>query len=169
MSTNSSKKRPAEAVDGKFAKAGRAKAMRTGRESAWRCFHRFEETRDNDLMAKLKKTDDDEVKDEIIQNSLIAFADYMASNPIPQQISTGKILGKDGCKQYLGQVKEMIKDQTSHLQVWNRHEELRCFTLRESLGAGNKRELITGNWEFKDPSSRALPIRATDSDLRQCE
>jgi hypothetical protein len=93
----------------------------------------------------------------------------MASNPIPQQISTGKILGKDGCKQYLGQVKEMIKDQTSHLQVWNRHEELRCFTLRESLGAGNKRELITGNWEFKDPSSRALPIRATDSDLRQCE
>jgi hypothetical protein len=41
-------------------------------------------------------------------------------------------------------------------------------TLRESLGAGKKRELIMGNWEFKDPSSQALPIRATDSDLRQC-
>jgi hypothetical protein len=120
-------------------------------------------------MAKLKETDDDEVKDEIIQNSLIAFADYMASNPIPQQNSTGKILGKDGCKQYLGQVKEMIKDQPSHLQVWNRHEELWYFTLRESLGARNKRELIMGNWEFKDPSSRALPIHATDSDLRHCE
>jgi hypothetical protein len=120
-------------------------------------------------MAELEETDNDEVKGGIIQNSLIAFADYMASNPIPQQNSTGKILGKDGCKQYLGQVKEMIKDQTSHLQVWNRHEELWYSTLRESLGAGKKRELITGNWEFKDPSSQALPIRATDSDLRQCK
>jgi hypothetical protein len=34
-------------------------------------------------MAELEETDDDEVKGEIIQNSLIAFADYMASNPIP--------------------------------------------------------------------------------------
>jgi hypothetical protein len=68
MSTNSSKKRPAEAVDGKFAKAGRAKVTRTGRESAWRCFRRFED--------ELEETDDDEVKGEIIQNSLIAFADY---------------------------------------------------------------------------------------------
>ena len=124
MSMNSSKKRPAEAVDGKFAKAGRAKATRTGRESVWRCFRRFEETRDDDLMAELEEMDDNQVKGEIIQNSLITFADYMASNPIPQQNSTGKILGEDGCKQYLGQVKETIKDQMSHLQVWNRHEEL---------------------------------------------
>jgi hypothetical protein len=125
---------------------------------------------DDDLMAELKGMDnDDEVKGEIIQNSLIAFADYMASKPIPQQNSTGKILGKVSCKQYLGQVKEMIKDQMSHLQVWNRYEELWYSTLRESLGAGKKRELIMGNWEFKDPSSRALPIRATDSDLRQCK
>jgi hypothetical protein len=80
----------------------------------------------DDLMAELKEMDNHEVKGEIIQNSLIAFADYMASNPIPQQNSAGKILGKDGCKQYLGQVKEMIKDQMSHLQVWNRHEELWC-------------------------------------------
>ncbi len=57
----------------------------------------------------------------------------------------------------------------SHLQVWNRHEELWYSTLRESLGASKKRELITGNWEFKDPSSQALPIRATNSDLCQCK
>jgi hypothetical protein len=165
MSTNFSKKRPPKAVDGKFAKAGRAKATKTG----GRCFCRFEERRDNNLLAELKEMDDDDVKGEIIQNSLIAFADYMASNPIPQQNSTGKFLGKDGCKQYLGQVREMIKNQTSHLQVWNRNEELWYSTLRESLGARKKRELTTGNWEFKDPSSRALPIHATDSDLRQCK
>jgi hypothetical protein len=94
-----SKKRPAEAVGGKFAEGGRAKATRTGRESAWRCFCQFEETRDDNLMVELEETDDDEVKGEIIQNSLIAFADHMASNPIPQQSSTGKVLGNDGCKQ----------------------------------------------------------------------
>jgi hypothetical protein len=37
------------------------------------------------------------------------------------------------------------------------------------LGAGKKRHLITGNWEFKDPSSRALAIRSTESDLHQSE
>jgi hypothetical protein len=58
--------------------------------AAWRCFRRFEETRDDDLMAELEEMEDGEVKGEIIQNSLIAFADYMASNPIPQHNSTGK-------------------------------------------------------------------------------
>jgi hypothetical protein len=120
-------------------------------------------------MAELEEADDEEVKGEIIQNSLIAFVDYMASNPILQQNGTGKVLGDDGCKQYLGQVKETIKDQTSQLPVWNKHEELWYSRLRESLGAGKKRDLITGNWEFKDPTSRALPIRATESALRQCE
>jgi len=37
------------------------------------------------------------------------------------------------------------------------------------LSTAKKRDLITGNWEFKDPSSRGLPIRATESDLRQSE
>lgn len=55
------------------------------------------------------------------------------------------------------------------MPVWNRHEELWYSTLRESFGTGKKKDLITGNWEFKDPSSRALPIRATESDLRQCK
>jgi hypothetical protein len=50
---------------------------------------------------------------------------------------------KMGASNYLGQVKEMIKDQMSHLQVWNIHEELWYSTLRESLGARKKRKVIT--------------------------
>ena len=52
--------------------------------------------RDDDLMVELQEMDDDEVKGELIQNSLIAFADLMASNPIPQQNSTGRFLAMMG-------------------------------------------------------------------------
>jgi hypothetical protein len=37
------------------------------------------------------------------------------------------------------------------------------------LGAGKKRDLITGNWEFKDPSGHALAIHSTESDVHQSE
>ena len=113
-SKNNNGKRPAEAVDGKFTDAGRAKKTKGGRGSAWQCFRRFEQMRQDDLMAELNETDDDDAKGEIIQTSLIAFVDYMATTPILQQNSTGKVLGEDGCKQYLGSVKEVIKDNTSH-------------------------------------------------------
>jgi hypothetical protein len=41
-------------------------------------------------MEELEETEDDEVKGEVIQNSLIGFVDFMINNPIPQQNNTGK-------------------------------------------------------------------------------
>ena len=68
-------------------------------------------------------------------------------------------------------MKETIKDQMSHLPVWKRHEELWYSTLQESLGAGKKRDLITGNWEFKERPKQSgfTHSRNRKSDLRQCE
>lgn len=58
---------------------------------------RFEQTRDDDLMAELEETDDDEVKGEIIQNSLIAFADYMKSRiPFHNRIPLARFLVTTG-------------------------------------------------------------------------
>jgi hypothetical protein len=75
-------------------------------------------------MEELEETEDDEVKGEVIQNSLIGFVDFMINNQIPQQNNTGKVLGDDGCKQYLSSVKEEIKDTTSNLPVWKNHEDV---------------------------------------------
>lgn len=169
LSSSSIKKRKVDAVDGKFTSSGRSKKTKKGRESAWNCFRRYEQERDDIIMEELEETEDDEVKGEVIQNSLIGFVDFIINNPIPQQNNTGKVLGDDGCKQYLSSVKEEIKDTTSNLPVWKNHEDVWYTALRDSLGAGKKRDLITGNWEFKDPNSRALAICSTESDLRQSE
>jgi hypothetical protein len=163
------KKRKSDALDGKIASVGRAKKTKAGRQSAWNCFRRHEQERDDNIMEELCDVDDDEVKGELIQNALIGFAEYMIDNPVPQQNSTGKVLGDDGCKQYLSSVKEEIKDQTSSLPIWINHEEVWYTELRNRVGTGKKRDLITGAWEFKDPNSRALPIRCAASDLRQSE
>jgi hypothetical protein len=118
------KKRKSDAIDGKIASGGQAKKTTAGRQSAWNCFRRHEQERDDDIMEELHDVEDDEVKGELIQNALIGFAEYMIDTLIPQQNSTGKVLGDNGCKQYLSSVKEEIKDQTSSLPIWINHEEV---------------------------------------------
>jgi hypothetical protein len=153
------KKRKSDAIDGKIASVGQAKKTTAGQQSAWDCFRRHQQERDVNIREELHDVEDDEVKGELIQNALIGFAEYMIDTPIPQQNSTGKVLSDNGCKQYLSSVKEEIKDQTSSWPIWINHEEVWYTALRNRVGTAKKQDLITGTWEFKDPSSRALPIR----------
>jgi len=47
----------------------------------------------------------------------------MIDNDIEQHNNTGKFLSDEGCKQYLGSVKEEIKDVMSTLPIWKNHED----------------------------------------------
>ena len=77
--------------------------------------------RQDDLAAELSEAGDDGAKGEVIQTSLIALVGCVAATPALQRSSAGKALGEGGCKQHLGSVKEVIKDNVSHLPVWEKH------------------------------------------------
>lgn len=169
MSAARSNKRSSTAISGEIAGVGQAKKTRQGRDSAWKCFRRYEEEGDDDILQEIDEMEDDDAKGELIVSRLVGFCEHMINTPILQQNNTGKVLSEDGCKQYLGSVKEEIKEQTSSLPIWRNHEDEWYSELRNRLGTGKKRGILSGDWDFKDPSSRALPIRAAKSDLRQSE
>jgi len=162
-----SKKRSAANLSGKIASVGQAKKTKDCRSSAWKCFDRYQEDREEDILEELDELDDTDAKGDLIVCRLVAFANYMIDTPIKQQNNTGKLLGDDGCKQYLSGVKEEIKKVTPTLPIWIDPEWYS--DLRKRLGEGKSRGIMTGDYEFRDPSARALPIRCGSSDLRQTE
>jgi hypothetical protein len=116
-----------------------------------------------------QETDNDEVKGEIIQNSLIAFADFMASNP---PYSTTELHCQDSrrwVQAILGTSER--DDQGSNVTLAGMKYTWRAMVLytKRVFGCQKEEGGNHDNWEFNDPSSRALPIRATDSDLHQCK
>ena len=163
------KKRPSTAISGDIASVGQAKKTKQGRSSAWNSFRRYEQERDDDILQELKEIEDDGAKGELVISRLVGYCEYMIDTPILQQNTTGKLLSEEGCKQYLGSVKEEIKEATSSLPIWKNHEDEWYSELQNRLGTGKKRGILTGDWDFRDPSSRALPIHAALSDLRQTE
>jgi hypothetical protein len=167
---NAPRKRSSVAVSGAIADVSKAKKTKGARAAAFGHFEVYQAEKDEDLHEELQDPDLDTVtKGELVIKRLVSFASWLTQNPVLQMNSTEKCLGIKSIQQYFGSVKEEIKEQTSELAIWENHEEEWYSQLRSNLGSGKKRTQLDGEDDFKDPSSRALPIRCEASKLRQKE
>jgi len=62
----SARKRTSDAISGDIASVGRAKKTKSGRQSAWNCFERYERQFDQDIMEELGELEDEDAMGEFI-------------------------------------------------------------------------------------------------------
>jgi hypothetical protein len=126
----------------------------------------FQEASNSFLMEELEDMETEAVKEEYIKKCLVDLAYYVCQNTILQRNNTGKELQVHSAKEYYGQIKSTIKEQTSELHFWKTDSfEVWYKELLNKFNTDYRRQQFQDNTANKDPNSRAINGRCDDDKL----
>ncbi len=142
--TNKSSNKRTAPASADIANLGLACQTKRSRNSAWEPFEEYQHENGENHFVEIADIDDDEAKGEIVKDRLVSFADWLATTPLKKKSNPNESITSDSVVQYLGSVKEMMKDQTSKLSIWDNYEEEWYTMLRCNLKAAVTKRLQRG-------------------------
>ena len=139
-----------------------------GRNSAMKCFHKFQADTNVDLFSDLNEAEDVEAKGEAAISYILNFSLWLKKNPVEAQ-EKDKALTNDTIGQYFGQVKEVIRESTSTLKIWNNHED-ECYSqLLHSVKSAYSSNILEGELPVRDPTCRSIHLQCSEGRLMQLQ
>lgn len=139
-----------------------------GRATAMKHFDAFQRGTSNDLFGDIIDAEDDEARGDHVVSTLVELVEWWKKHPIQAQGKDRSLVPKVAT-QYLGQIKEEIKDRFGSLPIWDDHEKRWYSQLMRALFDAYKRALLDGDTVYRDPTTRSLVLITTPGQLLQCQ